>query len=182
VLELDHLPFTVVDVDSASALLRRLGFEPTSTGVCRWSQNGQAYSARCASVVFGRGYVDLIEWRDADWERRLRASPVHHQGLAPSGVVLGTASLDAARARLTSSGVTTGAAYEIVRELPGAEPATIRYEIFPLNDPALPFAVIRDSAPRAMRTDAWIRHPNTASAVRCIHVRVPSLGTPSAWP
>ena len=65
-----------------------------------------------------------------------------------------------------------------MRELPGAEPASIRYELLRLDDSVLPLAVIRDFAPRAMRRDAWLRHPNTASGVRCIHVRVPSL---DAW-
>jgi hypothetical protein len=178
VFELDHIAFAVADLESARADLRALGLTATAVGVCRWTARGRSHRARAISVVFATGYLDLVESADAAWPDNLRASPLFRRGIAPSGIVLASELLEESRAGLSARDLAVGASYEIDRELPGAVPAGIHYEIFPLREPSLPFAVIKDSAPGAMRTEAWLRHPSTATGVRRVHLLVPSL---SEW-
>jgi hypothetical protein len=178
VLEFDHLPFGVADVEAIRADLETLGFTATATGVCRWALRERVHAARALSIVFERGYLDLVEIQDPVREARLRASPLYAKGIAPSGVVLACASVEESRAMLAAKGIAVGDSYEIVRELPAADPVEIRYQIFSLREANLPFAFIADSAPGAMRTERWLAHVNTATGIRCLHVRVPSL---DAW-
>jgi hypothetical protein len=178
VLEFDHLPFGVADVEAIRADLETLGFTATATGVCRWTLRARAHAARALSIVFERGYLDLVEIQDPVREERLRASPLYAKGSAPSGLVLACASVEESRAMLAAKGIAMSDSYEIVRELPGADPCEVRYQTFFLREANLPFAFIADSAPGAMRTERWLAHANTATAIRCLHVRVPSL---DAW-
>src|SRR5690606_22878966 len=39
----------------------------------------------------------------------------------------------------------------------------------------LPFALIADAAPQALRRAEWLAHPNGALGVAAVHLRVPSL-------
>jgi hypothetical protein len=106
---------------------------------------------------------------------------MYRRGIAPSGIViasLASAPLEESYRALSARRIAVGKSYRIERELLGAVPASIRYEIFSLREPSLPFAVIEDGAPGAMRTEPWLRHPNTASGVRRCHLLVPSL---SEW-
>jgi hypothetical protein len=175
VLELDHVAFGVADAEVIRAELERLGFTPTAAGVCRWSERGRPHESRATSVVFPRAYLDLIEIRDPAWEEALLSSPLHRRGIAPSGVVVSSAAaLADARATFAARGVAVGRPYAIERALPGAVPPTIPYEIFPLREPGFPFSVIADGAPGAMRAAAWLSHPNTATGLKSVHLRVPS--------
>jgi hypothetical protein len=164
----------VADVESIRADWGRLGFAATATGICRWTLRGRSHAARASSVVFERAYLDLIEMPDYGWARHLEASPAYAKRIVPSGVVLAPASLERTRSALSARGIEVGELYEIVRELPGAEPPEIRYRIFSLREPDLPFSFIEDAAPGAMRTPAWLRHPNSATGIRCVHLRAPS--------
>jgi len=175
VFGLDHIAFAVADLESTRADLRALGLTTTAVGVCRWTARGRSHRARAISVVFAAGYLDLVESAGAAWPEHLRASPLFRRGIAPSGVVLASELLEESRVALSARGLAVGAPYEIDRELPGAVPAGIHYEIFPLREPSLPFAVIKDSAPGAMRTEEWLRHPSSATGVRRVHLLVPSL-------
>jgi hypothetical protein len=175
VLQLDHLPLGVSDVDAIRGHLGRLGFTSTANGVCRWTLQERAHTARAISVVFRRGYLDLIEIRDPAWDQHLGSSQLYGNGIASSGVVLSSSSVEESRMTLSAGGVGCDDLYTIHRELPGAHPPVIRYDIFSLRERGLPFAVIEDSAPAAMRTERWLRHPNSATGVRCVHLRVPAL-------
>ena len=176
-LRFDHLPFGVANADAARDAFAALGLTATATGVCRWSQQGRPHEARAVSIVFPAGYLDLIEVAEPGWIEHLRGSALYARGIAPTGVVLGTDALAECHATLSARGVAAGRPYEIVRELPGATPSRLRYEIFPLREPVLPFAIIEDGAPGAMRTPSWLRHPNAAIGVHRLHLRVPSLET-----
>jgi hypothetical protein len=181
VFELDHIAFAVADVESLRADWSALGFTPTAVGVCRWALREHGHQARATSIVFERGYLDLVEVQDEAWEQKLRTSPMYRRGVAPSGIVLASRAadpLEKSHRALAARGVAVGAPYGIERELLGAVPDSIRYEIFALREPCLPFAVIEDGAPGAMRVEQWLRHPNAASGVRRCHLLVPSL---SAW-
>jgi hypothetical protein len=177
VLRFDHLAFGVASVDAAREAFAALGLTVTATGVCRWSGQGRSHEARAVSIVFSAGYLDLVELAEAGWDEHLRSSSLYAHGIAPTGVVLGTAALAECRVALSTRGVAVGRPYEIVRELPGATPSRMRYEMFPLREPALPFAVIADGSPDALRTAEWLRHPSSAVGVHSLHLRVPSLQT-----
>jgi hypothetical protein len=112
---------------------------------------------------------------DADWGAARRASEVYAKGIVPSGVVLSGAPVEATRAALAAKGIGVGRPYAVQRELPGADPAEIGYEIVPLREPGFPLAFIADGAPGAMRRPEWLAHPNSATGVRSVHLRVPSL-------
>jgi len=151
------------------------------TGEARTGK-ARTYEARALSIVFEHAYLDLIEVEPGDpgWDDHLRSSAVYGKGIAPSGIVFSSRALGETRASLAARGVGVGEPYEIVRELRDARPPEIRYRIFslrgqPRGQPALPFAFLEDSAPEAMRTDAWLQHPNSATGIRCVHLRVPSL-------
>jgi hypothetical protein len=164
----------VTHVGALGDALGALGFTPTDVGTCRWRLAGRAHQARALSVVFGGEYLDFIEIGALGWRDILRSSPVYARGMAPSGVVLSCGSLDDARDALSARGLAGGSAYGIVRELAGADPARIDYEIFSLAAPFASLAVIRDGAPGALRRERWLRHPNGARGVRRVDLRVPS--------
>jgi len=172
--ELDHLAFGARDVEKVCGSLARLGFATTPIGMCRWSIAGRAYSARSICVVLKRGYLDVIESRDPRWEQQLQSSQIYDRGMAPSGVVLSSPSVERARAMLLDCGVAIDTPYTIERELIGADPPVLTYRIFSTRPGGLPLAVIEDLSPGGMQVRRWTDHPNSAVAIARFHVRVSS--------
>jgi hypothetical protein len=174
-IELDHLAFGAADIASTREDLVRLGFSPTPISHCSWKQGGTERRARSVSVVFGAQYLDFVEIQDAGWDAHLASSGVYARGVAPSGIVLrGPAPRDAL-STWRSRGAEADEPYGIVRVLEGADPPEIHYEFLALRGSDLPLGLIRDAAPRAMRTPAWTAHANGATGIERLHLRVPSI-------
>jgi hypothetical protein len=147
--------------------LAQLGFTPTAIGTCHWTPRDQSYDAQAISVVFEYGYLDLIEDRRPQWQGFVHTAPLCRRGLAPIGIVLGTPSVEDAYEQLSARGLPVLAPYSIVRELAGAQPSRIPYRIFGVDRTRmqLPFAIIQDAAPNAMRIPAWVAHRNSVRAI-----------------
>jgi hypothetical protein len=124
--------------------------------------------------MFERGYLDVIELGAPAWVQHLQSSSMYRLGVAPSGIVLSGPSIEKARQTLSQRGIGSDEPYEIVRELPDAEPSTVHYRTSSLRAAGLPLAVLQDSAPQAMRRPDWIRHPNAAIGLTRLHLRVRS--------
>jgi hypothetical protein len=176
-LSLDHVAFGALDVGALQRDLARLGFTTTAIGICRWTAGDQPQHARALSVVFEHGYLDFVENGSSQWTAFVQRSAVYGRGAAPSGVVLGAPSAADAYAQLSARGVPLRAPYSIVRELSGADPSRISYRIFAIDrrHMQLPFAIIEDSAPAAMRTPPWTAHRNSVRSIGVLHLHTPDL-------
>lgn len=173
-LRLDHVAFGVLDSTSTSRSFEALGFAPGVPATCAWDDGSGPMAAFAVSVVLPNQYLDCVEIDHPAWTQHLKASRLYARGAAPSGIVLSGFSREELRGR--------GASYEIVRTLPLAlEAETIHYEFRGEPDSGLPLGLIHDASPGALRRDDFTRHPNTATGVRCLHVRVPRIAAVADW-
>ncbi len=174
-LTLDHVAFGTSDLEEASAAFSALGFAPSGRSRCEWRIGGDEDAANAACIVFEREYLDLIEIADPRWSRRLASSPLHRRGFAPTGVVFRGVDPGDAYRRLAEEGTDSDDPYPIIRRFDDGAAEEVRYEFLPLRRSGLPFGLISDSAPHALRRSDWLSHPNGATAVVGVHLRVPSL-------
>lgn len=174
-VELDHLAFGCADVGATREDLERLGFSPTPLSSCSWLQDGAETSARSVSVVFAEQYLDFIEILDPRWRDHLTTSEVYGRGVAPSGIVVRGPAPAEALSTWRARGAEVDEPYEIVRDFEDGGVTQIHYEFLALRGSGLPLGLIRDTAPSAMRTQAWTSHPNGATGIRRLHLRVPSV-------
>jgi len=168
-IQLDHIAFGIRSAASAAETLRALGFADGPFSSCAWEIAGEPYAADAVCCVFERTYLDLIEVSDAEWNAHLASSPVYSRGLAPTGVVLSGVDPRAASEHLG------GEPYWITRHLASDPPRAIGHEFLSLSSLKLPFGLVRDEAPGALRDVSPRAHPNTALGISAVHLRVASV-------
>jgi hypothetical protein len=164
---LDHVSFGARNAAATGESFARLGFATTPVSTCSWDHGDGPMSSAAVCVVFASEYLDFVEIDHPEWLAHLDGSSVYRQGAAPSGVMLRGESREDLEARPGS--------YRIVRSLAGARPDRIEYQFCSAPDSGLPLGWIHDDAPGAMRSAAWTEHPNTATGIRRVHLRVPAL-------
>lgn len=172
-LALDHVAFGVRNVGAIAESFGRIGFTATAPSRCAWDQGDGPMTSSSVSVMFAEQYLDFVEIDHPRWLEHLERSPLYGGRAAPSGIVLRGFTKEEIRAR--------GASYTITRTLEGASPSQVRYEFLSAPDSGLPLGLIFDAAPAAMRTPEWLTHPNTASAIRRLHLWAPANRRVADW-
>jgi hypothetical protein len=174
-LSLDHVAFGSRDHEEASASFSALGFTPSETCRCEWEIAGRQDAADAVCIVFEREYLDIIEVSNLRWAQHLASSTLYRRGFAPTGLVFAGVDPKLAFGRLAQRERVPAEPYQITRRFSGDAPVEISYEFLPLRSTGLPFGLIADAVPRALRRAGWLAHPNGAFAVAGVHLRVPSI-------
>ena len=168
---LDHVAFGARDRSEASDAMRALGFSSSPPCTCEWEARGSSHWAEATCCVFANQYLDLITISEPGWQTHLHSSSIYGRGLAPTGIVFSGVSPQVASRDVDAE------PYSIVRRLDVDPPRSISYEFLPLARLGLPFGLISDSAPESLRQVSTLSHPNTASGIARLHLRVPSVRT-----
>ena len=166
---LNHLAFGARDRSEVSDAMEALGFATSPPCSCEWESRGDRHSAEAVCCVFPHEYLDLITIPDPEWSTHLNSSSLYMRGLAPTGIVLSGVRPAAASQHVGAD------PYPIVRCVDVDPPIRISYEFLPLSRLGLPLGLISDSAPDALRQVSSLSHPNTASGIARVHLRVGSL-------
>jgi hypothetical protein len=179
-LTLDHVAFGSRDHEEASTSFSVLGFTPSETCRCEWEIAGRQDAATAVCIVFEREYLDIIEVSNLRWAKHLASSALYRRGFAPTGVVFAGVDPKIAFGRLAQQGAAPAEPYQITRRFYGDAPVEISYEFLALRSAGLPFGLIADAVPRALRREGWLAHPNGAFGIAGVHLRVSSLAGASA--
>ena len=177
---IDHVAFAAVRLESAREGFERLGFALTARGYCTWCTPPGERSAGSHSVIFDRCYLDMIEHDERRWRAYVASSALYRCGLAPFAIVLRAHAVEEVAQRLAEQQIGCLAPYDIVRTFDDRPDQPLRYRLLALDRAAaggLPLAFVHDQQPIGMRRAEWLLHPNAATNLARVTVRVPELGS-----
>jgi hypothetical protein len=178
-LNVDHVAHFVPHVDAASAALEKLGFTltPFSAQSHRTEPGGPLVPAgtgnRCAMLQ--RGYLEFLSpTGDTPVANQLRSAIQRYVGVHL--IAFGTADPVADHARLAKAGFGPLDPVSLQREIDtGQGRETARFTVVRVPPGAMPEGRIQychQLTPRLLWQERWISHPNRASALAGVILRV----------
>lgn len=182
---LDHAGFIVQDLDRSGALLEQLGFRLTARADhTRTQADGQTVSAGSSqrSVMFGRGYVEIMQITDPAAGHQLTPATRVRHGLHV--IALGTDSAARCHAACAARGVQVGPLLDWSRPVrDGAMQGTARFRYFDshwdAHDPSY-ICWVQHMTPELIRPPGSMDHANGARALAGVQYRG-SKALASAW-